>query len=412
MTFRFGDKFPMAMKQLKRYNILVIGNTGIGKSTIIGELCQIQLGNSINKTQNISDPYIVIGQTIHLYDTPGMESSNEQRKKNKQEIYNFIKKHKQKEPQDQIHSVWYCVNSQTTRSTDIDISWIESIAKEIPVTAVITRVSDERIVQRWLQPFLENIKSINEVLLISELPALVTGHNYHTSYGFDKLLQSTENLLPRSAKQSISNAINTKGNKSLKWCISGSTLVLASQLQPVPFVKTLCTPGLQFWMFCQIAKEFDLKFHDSVVKEFLSVGTISAISIDLNIENILNNLPINTDNIKNVHDFLCEMISMLNNISDIVPFKDQIIELLNSVSLNPFASLPIINCVALVVKIMSTALLGIAFVETMKYAKELEYDGKSQVSTAELIKYFQDKYRYLIKLIAELLNSENGFSAA
>jgi GTP-binding protein EngB required for normal cell division len=390
----FGDRFPTEMTQIKRCNILVIGNTGVGKSTLIGELCQMQIGNSINKTKNISDAYEITGQPIRLYDTPGMESSNKQRTKNKQEIDRFIEKHKQREPEDQIHVVWYCVNSQVARGTEIDKSWIESISKEIPMIAVITRVSGNK--SEWLKDFLNSINQIHEVVTIPDLPAVFAKSNSRLA-DLDELLLATEKLLPKSAEQAISNAVNTKAKNSLKWQILGSTSVLLPQLQPFPLIRTPFTLGFQSWMVYQIIKEFDLKFNDSFVKDILGVGTISVFSI----ESILNDLPIDTDKIKTIHDFLIEIISTLNDISDSIPLKEQIVEFLNGVLLNPVANLPVVSCMNSAVNIFSTVLLGLALVETMKYCKRLEYEGTPPRSEEELKKYFQEQHHYCLNLITQ-----------
>jgi GTP-binding protein EngB required for normal cell division len=399
----FGDRFPTEMTQIKRCNILVIGNTGVGKSTLIGELCQMQIGNSINKTKNISDAYEITGQPIRLYDTPGMESSNDQRKKNKKKIDHFIEKHEQQEPEDQIHAVWYCVNSQVARPTEIDKSWIESITKKLPLIAVITRGSDNKAEEKWLKGFLKDINQINEVVTIIELPSVFTKSNSRLA-DLDEILLVTEKLLPKSAEQAISNAVNTKAKNSLKWHIGGSTSVLLPQLQPFPLIRTPFTLGFQSLMVHQIIKEFDLKFNNLSVKEILAIETIGMFGI----ENILNNLPINTDKIKTIYDFLNDIISTLNDISGSIPLKEQLVEFLNGALLNPVANLPVVNCMSSAANIFSTVLLGIAFIEMMKHCKRLEYEGKPQLSKEEFKKNFQDRHRYYLTLITQWFG-ENDF---
>jgi hypothetical protein len=61
--------------------------------------------------------------------------------------------------------------------------------------------------------------------------------------------------------------------------------------------------------------------------------------------------------------------------------------------------------------VISTALLGFAFVETMKYCKHMKYEGKSQPSQEELKKYFQEKYCCFFNLITQWFG-ENGFTIA
>ena len=50
MELTFGKRFPKAMKQIKQCNILVIGNTGVGKSTLIGRLFDTDISDTVTQT--------------------------------------------------------------------------------------------------------------------------------------------------------------------------------------------------------------------------------------------------------------------------------------------------------------------------------------------------------------------------
>jgi predicted GTPase len=88
MVLNFGKKFPQALSQIKRCNVLVIGNTGVGKSTLISNLFQLSISNSV--TPAISEkPYTKPGLPIAVYDAPGLETDRKQREKVKQDIAKF-----------------------------------------------------------------------------------------------------------------------------------------------------------------------------------------------------------------------------------------------------------------------------------------------------------------------------------
>lgn len=228
MNFRFGERFPEAMRRIKRCNILVIGNTGAGKSTLISSLLQVPISNSV--TQKISTPYTKPGLSIAAYDTPGLEKEKKQRDKVKQDIAKLIKQQSQKEPHQQIHAVWYCVNSHINRETEIDRQWIESLSKQLPIIAVITRASG--VEKEWLQPHLESISSIQRVVPIMAKKEKTPHYNID-SYGLDSLLFATEDLLNKIAEKAVLNAVNSKVDEAFGWCRDGCAKVLAAELIPL-----------------------------------------------------------------------------------------------------------------------------------------------------------------------------------
>ncbi len=392
MELSFGKRFRAAMRQIKKCNILVIGSTGVGKSTLIGSIFNVPVSNSV--TQTISEkPYQKPGLPIAIYDTPGLENDKKQQDRVKQQIAEFIKQQKCKEPQDQIHAIWYCVNSQVTRETQIDRRWISSIAKEIPVIAVITRASG--IERCWLEGFLNDISDIKRVVPVMALREK-TPHYDIRPYGLNSLLSATENLLEEIAKTAILNAINSKADLSFGWCRDGCAKALTAQLLPVPMVQAPLVATLQTWMLADISKTFGYNLDWAFLSELCAVGLAG--SIDMFLNQMLNNLSgANYDNIQTVHDVLSQIVVMLNGMAATLPFKDQLIDLFQWLeNFNPVSELPIIKCIAAVITSLSTGLLGIAYIETMKMYKQAEYEGQPLPEIKEILK---DQMQQLMEFI-------------
>lgn len=375
MVFNFGKKFPKAFSKIKLFNVLVIGNTGVGKSTLISSLFQVPISNSV--TPDISDnPYTKRGAAIAVYDTPGLETDKKQREKVKQDIANFIRQKNQKEPKDQIHAVWYCVDSHVVRESQIEQQWVASLAKELPVIAVITRASG--VEKDWLHPYLESIPSIRNVVPI--MAKIETTPHYDIKpYGLDALLAATEDMrLEEIARKAILNAVNAKASLGYGWCRDGCTKVLASQFLPIFILKNPLASVLQVWMFADISKSFGYQFDRTLLTE-LFTGGAGAVGFNKFIEEAVKNLPgLDYTNIQTVKDVVLHFSTILEDAAGTLPFKDELVELLSNLAdCKHISNLPILSCLTAITTTLATGFLAVAWIETMKIYKKAEYEGQT-----------------------------------
>ncbi len=395
MVLNFGKKFPQALRQIKCCNVLVIGNTGVGKSTLISNLFQVSISNSV--TPAISEkPYTKPGLPIAVYDAPGLETDKKQRENVKQKIANFIKQKNQKEPEGQIHAVWYCVDSHTVRESKIEQQWIASIAKELPVIAVITRASG--VEKDWLHSYLESIPSIRNVVPIMAKRE-TTPHYDIKPYGLDALLAATEDMLEEIAQKAILNAVNAKANSAFPWLIGGCLTVTTAQLMPISILKAPAASVLQVSMLAKISETFGYRFDRAVFAE-LSVVGVGALGLDSFIEEALNNLPgIDYNNIQTVKDVLSHLTTLLDHVTGTLPFKEQVVGLLTSIAdFNLVSGLPILSCLSAISTTIATGFLAIAYIETMKICKKAEYEGQPMPELEEL---FVEQMQQLMAFIQQ-----------
>jgi hypothetical protein len=287
---------------------------------------------------------------------------------------------------------------------------IGSIAKELPVLAVITRAcsSEEKLLQ-----ILESTSGIKRVVpVVAERENFLHGQTIEP-YGLDHLLTATEDLLEDIAQKAIANAVKAKADQAFAWSRDGCATVLATRLVPVPGVK-LAVPLLQTRMLMEISKTFGYQIGGDNWNKLIKKATVASgfEGLDTFVEDKLKHLPgIDYDNIHTVKDVMSHLTTSLNHVTGVLPFKDQLLGILSNLSNSHWVSaLPILNCVTAIATTLSTGLLAIAFIETLKKCKQAEYEGKPKPDLEEI---FAEEVKQIMELIRQFAEPSRlpGFSS-
>lgn len=137
----FNRIFEMAKENFKRTNILVLGKTGVGKSTLINAIFGEDLaktGTGKPCTENIKE-YSKEGSPIHLIDTKGLELETFDSILN--DLLQEIDKRKNTtDSTNYIHIAWYCINYNSKRIEDGELNIIKKLSSEIPVIAIVSKI--------------------------------------------------------------------------------------------------------------------------------------------------------------------------------------------------------------------------------------------------------------------------------
>lgn len=142
-------------------NLVVMGKTGAGKSTLINavlkeDLAPTGVGQAVTKVNQVytkqmllplSDnrtdrgTYGMVGKTVNLYDTVGLEIDTTITEKTLHEIKGFIRKAQSNERANDITMVWFCVNYGSNRFEPYEFDLIKSLSieHEIPFIFVLTQ---------------------------------------------------------------------------------------------------------------------------------------------------------------------------------------------------------------------------------------------------------------------------------
>ncbi len=178
-------------------NILIIGKTGVGKSTIINKIAGkkvAEIGSGKPITQEIQK--CEISDKITIFDSQGIEVANYQGTKEKIEI--FLSQNATKDCDKIIHIAWLCIAESGRRIEKADLElWNILQNHKVPTLIVITKAEQDKDEHR--QKFSEIVKkefgvSGKQVVRIRALEIADDYGKIKKAMGIKELLKKTRKI--------------------------------------------------------------------------------------------------------------------------------------------------------------------------------------------------------------------------
>lgn len=301
------DAINDKIKNLKTLNIIVVGKSGVGKSTLInslfrGNFAETGLGRPVTSEirKKVKKDY-----PLAIYDTPGFELSNSQQNKVKEEILDIIRKGcTSKDINDAIHCIWYCVNVGANRTfDDSELKWLKEFTEsnkitQVPIIVVLTQaVPKKKAAEMKLLVEKENLD------IVKVVPVLAQDMDFDEeyvarAYGLDHLIDVMAEVLPNELQNTLQNiqkaSLEAKKKASqtvIATAVAGS---FGEGFAPVPFADAALLVPTQIGMIAGITVIFGLDISKSFLTSFVSatIGTAGATVLGRTIvSNLLKLIP-------------------------------------------------------------------------------------------------------------------------
>lgn len=133
-------------------NIVIMGKTGAGKSTIVNTIigeqkAEVGDGQAITKENRVYETIKAVNDKMYrfkLYDTVGLEIDEKVTNHTIDEIEKHIDEVEEEKKYTDISVVWFCINSSCNRLESYEVNLMRRITKEkgIPFIVVITQCYD------------------------------------------------------------------------------------------------------------------------------------------------------------------------------------------------------------------------------------------------------------------------------
>src|SRR4051794_9915226 len=266
------------LTELGHANILVIGQTGVGKSTLINAifrkpLATTGIGKPVTQViQRFEDPSV----PVTLYDTKGVELGDSKRSVIR-DYKRLIARHRKGAAEEHIHLLWYCMDAGQTRVEDYDVEIMRELAEEVPVICVFTQVIDDERADG-----LETAIGDANLQLVANHPirTLAQPRTIGTQTlpvrGLEELVRATNDVLPEAVRRAFVNAqgvvIDLKADQSRAAVVAASAAAAAAAAAPVPMSDAMLLRPIQLGMLAGITAIFGLELSKDQSRSLLKAA--------------------------------------------------------------------------------------------------------------------------------------------
>lgn len=285
------------INKMDKIHILLVGKTGVGKSTLINhlfreELAKTGIGQPI--TQHIRQ-ITKEGMPLVLYDTRGLELTANVQQQVRQEIQGMEEKLAKKGGQ--MHCAYYCVNANSMRVEANEVEFIKELAQRMPVILVLTLAIGEAV-----EDFKTAIEEMN-LPVQGVIPVLAKDYPLQSgqalpAFGLKALIRLTLQVVPENVWPSFTNAqqadIDRKVAEAKRWAKRYIATTFGIGFTPIPFSDATAIVPVQISMLAHITAVFGVSLEKKTLLGIIGAigGTTGATFLGRSIvSNLLKFLP-------------------------------------------------------------------------------------------------------------------------
>ena len=285
-TAAFADAATENRRRFGRFNLGIVGETGVGKSSLVNAVfgeARARVGVGLPVTRGVN--YYHEG-ALGIWDFEGFEIGGGA----PQLLRENLRKIAERPADEQISVVWYCVLSSAGRLTRTDIAMINELeAAGLPVIVVLTKVDWDRnpvtgkmtpsYAAETLKQWIENPRDeVGRPIIIRNrgvvLTSAVNSKGKGVGYGLSDLVERTLELSPASEKDAfrIVQTLNLgwKRDMARRDVTAATASAAAPAAVPIPIATAAVLAPIQLAMMGRVAVVYDL--------ELRSVFSVSALA--------------------------------------------------------------------------------------------------------------------------------------
>lgn len=289
----FIEANSRAKSRYGRFNLAIVGGTGVGKSSLVNAVFGRDLakvGKGLPVTRGV---HYYHDESLGIWDLEGFEIGS--RDAPADVLREHLKTISDRSAVEQISVVWYCVLSHADRLTKPDIDMIRELhAAGLPVIVVLTKVDwtkspitgkrtaplDTEEFRRWLENPVDDKHPIDVPIQRVILTSVRDRQGKGKGHGLGELVTETLALSPENEKDAfrIAQRLNLPWKREMARPViaAAASAAAAAAAVPVPVADAAILAPIQLTMMGRIAAIYDLE-----LKAMLSAGALAQICVQI-----------------------------------------------------------------------------------------------------------------------------------
>ena len=292
MTDNVAERIMAAIrdvqKNMTKLNIMVMGKTGAGKSTLINNvfsrnLAQTGIGKPV--TQSIRK-YEIEDFPLAIYDTPGLELGGEnaidELLKESKEV---LAKGAMRGISESIHCIWYCVSTPSHRFEEAEVEFIKKFLDEanefcVPVIIVLTQSYSKKDAKALMSEIEKENLNVVQIVPVLAQDVDIDEDYIIKGYGLDTLIDIVNNVIPEALRNTLAAVqkanLKMKLRKANAIVATAAAAAAATGAIPIPFTDAAVLVPEQIGMIASITAVFGIPIEKATLTDLLSatIGTV------------------------------------------------------------------------------------------------------------------------------------------
>lgn len=277
MIQQMMDQAQKKYDELKILNVMVLGKTGVGKSTLINNmfsahLAETGVGKPVTKEiQKFEKP----GLPLAIYDTPGLELDGSNALEQLLEDVTAIIKSGRKsgDVNQMVHCLWYCIATPSHRFESAEIEFLRRVSAQsgtgIPVIVVLTQSYSKRDAETMRKAVeAEKLGVVDVVPVLAEPFVIDEAFPAILPYGLDSLAEVTYRVIPEEVREAfvvVGKDLALKKKRARRLVATASATAAGIGAVPIPGPDAAILIPEQISMLAGITVIYGMDFHKSDV---------------------------------------------------------------------------------------------------------------------------------------------------